>query len=75
MQEILDIVSSGVKRALCVIEGEVRNDDDTIEGIDTSKSSKADKKLQETKTLQVDMFIPDVSWFSLISFVMYKSQI
>lgn len=50
-----------MKRALCVIEGEVKNDDDTIEGLDTSKGSKADKKLQETKTLQVDMFIPDVS--------------
>lgn len=64
-----------MKRALCVIEGEVKNDDDPIEGVDTSKGSKADKKLQETKTLQVDMFIPDVSWFSFISFAMSKSQI
>lgn len=57
LQEVLDIVSKGVLKSLCTIDGEVRKDEDNLEVAD-SKNTKEDKKTKENKTFQVNLYIP-----------------
>jgi len=59
LQEIVSMLSTGVQRSFCTIDGEVKNDDDYLEATKSTKSSKKDKKAQENKTFQVNLYIPN----------------
>ncbi|XP_046687148.1 LOW QUALITY PROTEIN: protein odr-4 homolog [Homalodisca vitripennis] len=59
LQNILEMVIRGVQKSLCVIDGEVRQDDEALDKTDSSKCSKADKKAQESKIYQVNLYIPN----------------
>nr|WHO17341.1 olfactory receptor 7 [Matsumurasca onukii] len=58
LQNVLDIVQHGVLKALCVIDGEVKDGEATLEVTDISKNGKQIKKSEESKTYQVDLYIP-----------------
>uniref|UniRef100_A0A1B6KFK8 Protein odr-4 homolog n=1 Tax=Graphocephala atropunctata TaxID=36148 RepID=A0A1B6KFK8_9HEMI len=59
LQDILEMVVSGVQKSLCVIDGVMRDDDEPLDKTDNSKCSKADKKAQESKMYQVNLYIPN----------------
>lgn len=62
LQRILHKVSDGVQKAVCTIDGEIRDDSDSLEFSDKSKKGRGktsgEKLPAENKPLQVNLYIP-----------------
>lgn len=63
LEVVLSNVESSLKRGVVMIDGELRNENESIESLGKKKQIKNKNRDQESKNLQVNIFVPCVSYY------------